>query len=446
MELIRVPAKKVALAFGLTWKVLDPFTSRHSQIKEWREEGFMQHARYRVDGDDVYGLATEGLTAQERAYVNGATVVSGAACAAKLPQLKGKTALVVLELPAPEGETATVALIGLDERGIVVLDMLCDAGPQAAQARQSFAERVKVEYEVHGTGGAAGRADFPLQLEDLVAKKGSGPRLEPLRSGRGLIVLGAAAAVGLAVWGAVILYNSLDAKDRQRAQLAMLERQKPDYLYRQSIERLLQTPVVPLGAAIQLMRDSLGSFPLVHRGWELDRISCPPSGECAVRFVRIVGSGASIEEFRRDAPANWQGIAPVGQNGIGFTVRIQMPTEKLRRDLWPTSTAFRDRNFAAWQFLAPGGWNAELSAMATQALPPGLQAGDMVSLQALPEAVFAMPLAINAQPWWYANEDPDSPLRDELLGPHTVMVGDIELVHADKSITFSAKGFAYVQR
>jgi hypothetical protein len=57
-----------------------------------------------------------------------------------------------------------------------------------------------------------------------------------------------------------------------------------------------------------------------------------------------------------------------------------------------------------------------------------------------------MPLAINAQPWWYANEDPDSPLREELLGAHTVMVGDIELVHANKSVTFSAKGFSYVQR
>lgn len=444
MDLVRVPSKKAALAFGLRWTVVDPFEKYHQQVAKWRAEGFLEHARYELDGDPVYGLVKDGLGEQEKLQVRGLRVVAAAACAAKLPQLAGKTALVLISLPG----SATVATIGLD-RGMVVLDRLCDGSTQLAETRQAFAQSVKQpEYEVFGN---TGQVHHQLELEDLIQKGGllgREPELRQLRARRGYKLAAGVAVSGLLATVGVAAWDSHRAEIQQRTQLEMLERNKPEYQYRQAIQALLQRPVVPLAAAIETTRDAFFDFPLVHAGWELTRISCPASGDCAVQFKRMVGSGASLDEFRRTAAPHWHGIAAAGQEEVSFVVKIEFTPTKLRRETWPKASEFRDRSYASWQFLEPGGWRAEFGNTSIQAVPPAIPPKDFTALHGLHEAVFAMPVTISNQPWWYAKTDPDSPVRHELLGEHTVMEAEsqIEITHSNKQISFSARGLSYVQR
>lgn len=87
-----------------------------------------------------------------------------------------------------------------------------------------------------------------------------------------------------------------------------------------------------------------------------------------------------------------------------------------------------------------------MSQLAIQALPAKAEPKDLVALHNHPEAVFAMSVAINQQPWWFAGADRDSPVRVDLLGDHTVLDGEIELLHLNKAVVFSAKGLSYVQK
>lgn len=448
MELLRVPSRKAALAFGLKWVLVDSFEPRHQQIRRWKADGYTQHASYRLDGDTVFGLVRDA-SPQDQVQVKGLNVVAAGACVASLSQLKGKTALVIIELPSHPGDAGGVAVVGLD-KGIVVVDTLCDTHSQVSETRQSFAQRVKGEFEVHGSGAAAGQVQQELRLEDLVQKPkafgASNARIEALRSDRGYWLAGAVAIVLLLSAGGLAAWDSHHAEIKRRTQLATLDANKPENLYRQSIQALMLRDFVPLHSAIQVMRQDLGDFPLVHAGWELQRIACPVSGDCAVRFKRMVGSGASLDEFRRTAPPTWLGVASASQDEIAFVVRLEFPTSKLRRESWARADAFRDRNFASWQALEPIGWRAEMSQLAIQALPAKAEPKDLVALHNHPEAVFAMTVAINQQPWWFAGADRDSPVRLDLLGDHTVLDGEIELLHLNKAIVFSAKGLSYVQK
>lgn len=448
MELLRVPSRKAALAFGLKWVLVDTFERLHKQIGRWKLEGVTEHASYRVEADTVFGLVRESMSPADQQQVRGLRLLAAGACAATLPQLKGKTALVLIELAAHAGEAGAVAVLGMD-KGIVVVDMLCDTGSQVSEARQAFAQRVKGDFEVHGSGAAAGQVHHALRLEDLVQQGGRFsplPKIEPLRSGRGYWLAAGVAASLLLSAGGLAAWDQHQAEIKRRTQIAALDANKPENLYKQSIFALMQRTFVPLPSAIQAMRIGLGDFPLVHAGWELQKVNCPASGECAVRFKRIMGSGASIDEFRRTAPATWIGVAASGQDEVAFMYRLSFPTMKLRREAWPKADDFRDRNYAAWQTLEPAGWKAEFSPLAIQALPGNVQPKDVMLLHSHPEAVFAMPVAINQQPWWYAGSDPDSPARSDMLGDHTVLDGEIELLHLNKAVVFSAKGLSYVQK
>lgn len=448
MELLRVPSRKAALAFGLKWVLIDTFERLHRQVSRWKAEGVSEHASYRVDADTVYGLVRESMSPADQQQVRGLRLLAAGACAATLPQLKGKTALVLIDLAVEQAGEAGVAVLGID-KGIVVVDMLCDTGSQVSEARQAFAQRVKGEFEVHGSGPAAGQVHHALRLEDLVQKGGVFsplPTIEPLRSGRGYWLAGGVAAALLLFAGGIAAWDSHHAEIKRRTQLAAMDANKPENLYKQSIFALLQRSFVPLPGAIEAMRVGLAEFPLVHAGWELQKVSCPSTGECSVRFKRIVGSGATIDGFRQSAPATWVGVTASGQDEVAFMYRLAFPSMKLHRESWPKADDFRDRNYAAWQTLEPAGWKAEFSPLAIQALPANIQAKDVMLLHSHPEAVFAMPVAINQQPWWYAGSDPDSPVRVDMLGDHTVLDGEIELLHLNKAVVFSAKGLSYVQK
>jgi hypothetical protein len=446
MELLPIPSRKTALAFGLKWVAVDPFEKHHEQVARWREEGYRESAVYWVSGEAVHGLLKEGFDEQHKQQVRGLQVLAAAACAATFPRLAGKSVLVAIELPGSEGDSPMIATIGIIQ-GVVVLDQICDGISQLSEARQSFVQKLKGKsYEVYGN---AGQVHHELELESLIPLSGlftRVPAIRPLRARRGykpaiaVAVLGLLSALGLYAW------DSHKSEIQRRTKLEILERNKPDYQYRQSVQALLQKPVVPLAGAIEAIRVALADLPLVHAGWELTRIACAPTGDCAVRFKRLLNTGASLDGFRKTAGLHWQGITAAGQDEIAFTLRIRLPQARLRRHYWPASIEFRDRGYASWQFLEPGGWRAEFGPVAIQAVPATVQPKDLNAMYAVPEAVFAMPVVITNQPWWYANPDSDSPVRHELLGDNTVMDGDIELTHSNKLVTFSAKGLSYVQR
>lgn len=449
MELLPVPSRKVALAFGLRWVAVDPFEKHHEQVARWREEGYSESAVYWAAGEAVHGLVKHGLDEQHKQQVRGLQVLAAAACAAKSSLLAGQSALVALELPGADGESPMIAAIGLLQ-GIVVLDQICDGSSELSEARQAFVQKLKGKsYEVYGN---TGQVHHKIELESLIPKTGlldRAPEIRPLRARRGYKpVIGVAAVLLLSACG-IYAWDTHKAEVQRRTQLEILERNKPDYQYRQAIQAFLQKPVVPLADAIESVRAALADFPLIHAGWELNRIACAQTGDCAVRFKRLLNTGTTLDDFRKTAPPHWIGVTAAGQDEIAFTLRIAMPQEKLRRETWPASGTFRERNYASWQFLEPGGWRAEFGSVAIQAIPATVQSKEpkeLNALYALPEAVFAMPLLITNQPWWYANQDVDSPVRAELLGQHTVLDGEIELVHTNKLISFSAKGLSYVQR
>jgi len=445
MELLPIPSRKAALAFGLRWVAVDPFEKQQAQVARWREEGYHESAVYWVQGEAIHGLVKHGLDEQHKQHVRGMTVLAAAACAATSPLLQGKSALLALELPGAEGEAPMIAAIGLIQ-GMVVLDQLCNGVPELSEARQAFVQKLKGKsYEVYGN---VGQFHHELALEAIVPKArafGRVPEIRPLRARRGYKGATAVAAVGLLTACGLYAWDSHKSEVAKKSHLEILERSKPEYQYRQEIQALLQKPVVPLAGAIAAVREAFGDFQLVHAGYEMTRIGCAVTGDCTANFKRLLNTGASIDEFRRTAPPNWIGITAVGQDEIAFTVRIALPQEKLRRESWPPAADFRDRNYANWQFLEPGGWRADLGSVAIQAVPAAIEPKAINALYAVPEAVFAMPLQITAQPWWYANDDVDSPVRGDLLGEHTVMDGDIELTHSNKLISFSAKGLTYVK-
>jgi len=52
---------------------------------------------------------------------------------------------------------------------------------------------------------------------------------------------------------------------------------------------------------------------------------------------------------------------------------------------------------------------------------------------------------MNGMPFWFTDQDPDSPMTEDLLGTQAVLDGDIQIDIDDKQITFSAKGLIHVQ-
>lgn len=449
MELLPVPSRKSALAFGLKWVAVDPFEKHHEQVARWREEGYYESAVYWVAGEAVHGLVKQGIAEQHKQHVKGLKVLAAAACVAVSAQLEGKSALVVLELPGAQDESPMIAVIGLMQ-GFVVLDEICDGTSELSEARQAFIQKLKGKnYEVYGN---TGQVHHELKLESLIPKANPFkrmPEIRPLRAPRGYKpVIGIAAVLLLSACG-LYAWDSHKSELQRRSQLEILERNKPEYQYRQAIQALMQKPVVPLAGAIANIRAALADFSLVHAGWELNRVVCATTGDCSIRFKRLLNTGATLDDFRNTSPMPCEGATAVGQDEIACTLRIALPQAKLRREAWPPSGVFRERNFASWQFLEPGGWRAEFGSVVIQAVPPTVQSKEpkeLNAIYAMPEAVFAMPLLITNQPWWYANADVDSPVRSDLLGEHTVLDGEIELIHTNKLISFSAKGLSYVQR
>lgn len=425
---------KSTLVTNLTWSVLDPFDSKYKQIQGWRSAGQAFGVSYQVDGETVYGRTGQAA----KGYI------SLAALAGRHPLLKGATALLLIEIPSatPDEESRVVA-VGL-VNGIVEEDRLIDES-EVPDFRSTFATKAKVSYKVFGHGHHVGNIDEPLSLDGLLKTGARKAALTPLSSGLHVrVALAAALVLGISMLAYTWIQGELEA--RRVAEAMRLNQSKtPQQLYLLSIEQYLKRPIVPLHSAIAATRAVLNDFPVVHAGWNLSRVNCMQSG-CTVAWVRNDKEAGTIEDFRRTAPQEWGDITPISQVEVAHPLALQMPTRNLERDAWPQLKIWRDENLASWQFLAPGGWSSDLSEPRLRAVPPEIEGGpQMGQIGAMPEAIRAVDLTINRMPLWYAEDDPDSPMRQDLLGDQTALQGDIQIDLDGTNITFTLKGLLHVQ-
>lgn len=429
---------KHILASGLAWVVLDPHGGgKHRQIQQWRNAGQTHGVAYEISGEEVYG----------RANAEGLGTVSVAAMAARHPDLRGRTALLLIEIPAPNAEhESTVLAVGLN-RGFVELDRQVYAS-DVASLRNSFASQISKQYELHGDGEHVGEIEHQLTLDELI--KGGRPgsaKLKPLRSGRMAgIAIGALICAGLA--GGLWVWWGAHTEARRLAAQAELEASKtPQVLYQQAIAQYLAKPVVPLADAMAAVRVGLQDFPTVFAGWNLSKVNCNVDG-CTALWLRLGDSGGTLDDFRSEAAAKhgWGPVTAISQTEVAHAIPLVLPTISLARQGWPKMSEWRDLNLARWQFLASGGWRADLTSVKLIAVPPELAGGPQeAALGAVPEAIRAAEMSITSMPFWYADADPDSPMAVEYIGPQTALLGDIQVDVSSRSVTYSAKGLIHVQ-
>lgn len=427
--------KRVTLASSLVWSILDPYENKHKQIGAWRDAGQTAGVSYSINGETVFG----------RTNGESRGVVSLAALAGRHPSLRGKTALLLIEIPSanPDHES-TVVVVGL-LRGVVEIDKLVPEGDVAGE-RNVFAAKAKQPFDVYGSGDHIGNVDHELDLDALIKGGGaSASTLKRLSSGKFaraalLTVLAVAVGAGSYTW----ISSSMEAK--RLARQAQLEASRtPEQLYLQSIEQYLLKPVTPLAEAIATLREALSEFPTVQAGWELGRLNCSQSA-CSVAWRRIADEGGTIEDFRAAASPEWGPITAISQTEVVHSFPVNLPSRLLNRDEWPVLREWRDQNVALWQFLAVGGWRADVSEPKMRAVPVELDGGpEMHKLRRMPQAIRAVELNINNQPWWYADSDPNSPLLASYLGDQLALDGDIQIDVKGHEITFKTKGILHVR-
>ena len=87
---------KVSVAFGLSWRTVDVYESRHAQVTQWRTEGYSAYATSRAGGAEQMGLLSQG-DGSELEGNKGRQLFSAAALLASHPDFKGRTVLVLLQ-------------------------------------------------------------------------------------------------------------------------------------------------------------------------------------------------------------------------------------------------------------------------------------------------------------------------------------------------------------
>lgn len=434
IQTIRV-TQKCELAFGLSWEQLDPFSeSEHGAIKRWRAMGYTSAARYSQDGGRVYGMANA-----EAALPKG--TLAGAAVLATHPMLRGQTGLVLLEVEI--GGVPSVICVGL-RAGVVVVDRIVSTS-EVATVRHTFLKdhAPDQQFPTWGDVHTIAAVDHEFPLSNLVPGKDHGKpvRMGALRSSRWPIIIGSVLGVGLvcvAAWQAWLYSAESDAR---MAEMRLRESQTPQVLYTAEIERWLKRPIATVGPALDALRTALQNFPLFYAGWVVEKMTCQ-STQCSVRWVRKDGT---LQEFQASAPSQWRGITPVDQDSLVMSVEVPTTSTHLDRTQWPKASDYRAKLTSQWQFLAPGGWKASMGPVTQQAIPSTFTPEQAKAVNNMPGAPFGMEINVKDQAWWYADQDPNSPVSSNALGESLELTSPIELSFNGQNVTFSFTGTAYVQ-
>lgn len=442
MDILRL-SSKLSLGFGLTWEQHDAFgTSEHNQIAKWRADGYALAARYAHDGGRVYGLMRKPATPLAKGVLSGAGVI------ATHPALKGKSGLVLLEV-SDKTRGQCVICVGL-RNGVVVIDRLVSPD-EVADVRNHYLSKHSIGSEPYETWGEGevqtmGQVDHEFGFDELTPRRkgAKAVRITILQSARWFAVAGAATGAVLLVFLAVNWYVSDSEQSAKLRALRAQSNQTPVALYSTELNTWRARTVYPAAASVQAVRDYFASFSAYHAGWALSKVACGVSS-CMVSWTRKDGT---IEEFKATAPAAWQGITPVDQDGMVMTVALALPEGKHEPESWPRAEAYRDRLVSRWQLLAPGGWKATVTGPAQVGIPEGFTASQRAAVATVADAPMALAITIKDQPWWYADADPDSPVSVANLGKYVELTQPplIELTANGREFVFSFNGVAYVQK
>ncbi len=444
MQTLRI-SSKLTLCFGLTWEQYDPYSgSEHAQIVKWRADGYTQAARYKHPGGRVYGLHRPSASGNALIKAD-TTLISVAGVIATHPKLHNKTGLVLLSVE-DESRGQWMICVGL-RSGAVVLDRLVTPD-QVSVVRNDFLKDHTPGEALETWGDTStGQIDHPFLFEELTPSRGGGQAvaLKILASSRWPKAVGIVAVTLLVSAGAVYAWLSFAEESAKRKAMQELSRQTPQAIYQAEIDKWLVRPVNMVPEALELMWSTFKAFPTDHAGWTLVSIACAPtpSKQCAVVWLRKDGT---LQEFRAAAPSTWQGISPMGQDGISMSVELAMPEVKLDRTTWPAVSTYRDALLSHWQFLAPGGWQATMAGVVKQAVPANFNAEQLAAIANMPGAPLGMAITVKNMAWDLADPtDPDSPTALSQLGRAVELTGPIEITFDGKRVVFSFTGTAYVQ-
>jgi hypothetical protein len=424
---------KYRLASGLNWSLLDPFVGKGKQFKLWTAAGQGYGVVVKIDGELFYG----------RCAPEGNSMLSLGALAARHPELKGKTALVLIELPSGNPDFHNqVIVIGLKE-GVPEIDEIVD-DDRVPEYRSNFISG-KSSVFIAGDGNGVGFVEKTLTLDDLI--KGGKPasaKIAVFRTGI-LIAVALASVVGIGlIAGGIHLYDQYQQEQQKRAEAALAASNTPQALYSQSIVQYLEQPKVSLNGAMNYVRDQLQNFPIIHQGWVLTRLRCEPKS-CEFTWRRISASAGVLDDFLETAPEEWKGIRAISQDEVLHTKDIELPTIVLKRETFPKLDEWRNKNLTQWQFLAPSGWKTAFSEPALRGLPIALAGGpEEQQLQFATDKLVGSNFEMKDMPLWFADDDQNSPLKSELIGD-AVLDGDILIDIQPKNITFTTKGLIHVQ-
>lgn len=444
MQLLRV-SPEVSLAFGMTWEGFDGIEgSLTSQIKKWRNRGFRVACHYEREGDMIYGLDAD------RAERDGTRLVSGAALIAAHPTLAGRSALVIFEVK--QGDQPLAIVVGL-RLGVVVVDRLVTPD-EVAGVRTEFNSELPANttLETWGQVHSTTPVDHHLPFKELTSISikrnwygaSTSSEIRTLRSSQPIVIAAAVLGVAGLAGGVSLLWGHFSEEAEAAKRAKDLALNSPTIHYKNNVERLLQTPINPLGESVATVRGQFAKFPVLYQGHQLETINCLAKA-CDVTWLRKQGTFAEFVKAAAVEHPEWTGLALTDINKLTHSIAIELPTATLPpMASWPNQRTYRNETYSHWQYLQPGKWQAALNKALQQAIPSGLKPEQEAELAAFPNAPFAMSMDIAKQPWWYADEDPLSPTRR--LGDTAALLGPISLEFDGRQITFSAKGNIYVQR
>lgn len=445
MKTIRL-SKDLVFAFGLQWDQHDALSgSEHQAIQAWRAQGIREAARYDHPGGRVYGLVPVQGTPDEKAKSHKG-LLAGAAVLATHPQLREATGMVFFEIR--EGDHISVVCVGLRD-GLVVLDRV--VGPDEVGGVRSDFLRDHLRggdrnFHTWGDVHESTQVEKPFALAGLTPtrKGGRAVRIVALRSSRTPVLL--SVLLGLVGAGAVGWY-ALDVSAQHNREIAALRARAagaPTVLYAQSVDQWMKRQVHPIAGSIAAVRERIASLPVYAEGWRIDTLSCQDS-QCLLTWKRPASSAATLQGFRDHVPMGCQAVTPLDVDSLTCVLDIELPKQPLDRSSWPQFAIWRDAQISLWQFLSPGGWKAEYTGPEQMAVPGNFTKEQRAAVAAVPDSPRGVKLAATKQAWWYANQDPNSPVSESHIGKDSELTSPIKVDFDGHQFVFSFTGNVYVQ-
>lgn len=447
--------KRRALAFGLLWSTTDAL-SRGEQLRKAYRDG----ARFMASFPAVKDVEGVRLSDDNVAYgkpkewrlPKGVKAYSAAGQLAIHPKWRGTTVLVQLRADSGPQGGGLLALVGL-LRGNVILDAVASVA-EAGRLIDAFRERCLQASQSYRAIGSVEIAHEPLterfDWSDFFPAAPSQGGLQrrlawlhspravkilPLKRGRSVGWLTAGGIALAAVSSLSYVAHMREAEEREMRERAAREQQDPAHLYRDSVQRLLTTPILRAGTTVATIRESIKRIPVLLAGWKLKEIACTQAG-CNAVWTRNHGTYA---EFDASAWPEWQPLVlSEDLQTITHRVPVELRAEMLpNRETWPTVQEFLKAEASRWQRLTAKeiGLQIALEKEQIRAIPPGAEPSQFV---AVPGLVYGANWAITSSPWWIAE------LFDQ--APANMTLSNLKVEFNGKTMSFTSNGIVYVRK